>query len=211
MKLSRLYKKHDGNVSDKWQLYLKVYDEIFEPLKDKNIRLLEIGVQNGGSLEIWGKYFNNAELILGCDIDEKCSNIRFDDDRIKIIIGDAKDKGTFDRIISFSDKFNVIIDDGSHVSGDIVSNFFRYFPVLEYKGIYVVEDMHCSYWDELEGGLEYRYSAMEFFRRLTDVINFEHISQRDRIKYKDRISLVGDFIYRYKIGVGSINVDLARG
>ena len=201
MKLSKLYKKHNGNISDKWQLYLRVYDEIFEGLKDKSIRLLEIGVQNGGSLEIWGKYFSNAQLILGCDIDERCSHIKFDDDRIKIVIGDAKDKKTFDSVISYSDRFNLIIDDGSHVSGDIVANFFRYFPILEYKGIYVAEDMHCSYWDEMEGGLEYRYSSMEFFRRLTDIINFEHFSQRDRFKYSSRRNLVEDFICRYNIEV----------
>jgi len=45
--------KKTGKVSDKWDSYLPIYDRLFGPRKDDAIGLLEIGVQNGGSLEIW--------------------------------------------------------------------------------------------------------------------------------------------------------------
>ena len=66
--LRDLYSTHSGKVSDKWSTYLDEYERIFSEYRDKPVRLLEIGVQNGGSLEIWRQYFPNAELILGCVI-----------------------------------------------------------------------------------------------------------------------------------------------
>ena len=45
----------------------------FESMMDQPINLLEIGVRNGGSLELWAEYFNKAVNIVGCDIDEACA------------------------------------------------------------------------------------------------------------------------------------------
>jgi len=54
--LQELYRLHAGKVSDKWSLYLDEYDRLLTPYRDKPIRLLEIGIQNGGSLEIWDEF-----------------------------------------------------------------------------------------------------------------------------------------------------------
>jgi hypothetical protein len=62
---------------------------LFSVYRDQQIRLLEIGVQNGGPLEIWAKYFLKAEKIVGCDIDQNCGRLQFADPRIKIVIGDV--------------------------------------------------------------------------------------------------------------------------
>ena len=58
-------------------------------------------------------------------------------------------------ILSHSPNFDLIIDDGSHTSGDIVKSFARYFRHLSHGGIFVAEDLHCSYWSNFEGGLYY--------------------------------------------------------
>ena len=53
----QLFQHHDGKISDKWSSYLDEWDRVFAPIREKRCRLLEIGIQNGGSLEIWSKYF----------------------------------------------------------------------------------------------------------------------------------------------------------
>jgi hypothetical protein len=53
-------------------------------------------------------------------------------------------------------------------------SFAGYFPHLNSGGIYVTEDLHCSYWSDFEGGLYSPLSAMSFFKRLADIINHEH-------------------------------------
>ena len=55
--LFELYREHQGKVSDKWSIYLSEYDRLFSSYRDRPVRMLEIGIQNGGSLEIWSKYF----------------------------------------------------------------------------------------------------------------------------------------------------------
>ena len=51
--LEILYAEHLGKSSDKWELYLLEYDRLFSAYRNKPINILEIGVQNGGSLEIY--------------------------------------------------------------------------------------------------------------------------------------------------------------
>ena len=87
--LKEIYQKHSGKVSDKWTIYLNEYEEKLKPYQKLPINFFEIGVLNGGSLEIFSKYFSNAELILGCDIDSKCEKLTFSESNIKCIIGDA--------------------------------------------------------------------------------------------------------------------------
>ncbi|UCI18507.1 class I SAM-dependent methyltransferase [Mesorhizobium sp. B2-1-8] len=172
--LRDLYKAHSGKVSDKWSIYLETYDRIFAQYRNRPVRILEIGVQNGGSLEIWRKYFPNAELIIGCDVNPACANLVFDDEKISIVIGDANTDEVERDILARSPKFDIIIDDGSHLSSDIVRSFARYFPHSTDGGLYIAEDLHCSYWQRFGGGLYDPLSSMSFFKRLLDVINHEH-------------------------------------
>ena len=173
-KLAELYLRHDGKVSDKWSSYLSTYDVLLGPFRDRPVRILEIGVQNGGSLEIWSRFFPNAELILGCDIDPCCGMLTYRDPRISVVIGDANEPSTCARITALSETFDIVIDDGSHRSSDIVKSFACYFPKVTEGGLFVAEDLHCSYWETFEGGIEAPYSAINFFKRLADYVNREH-------------------------------------
>ena len=92
--LKTLYETHQGKVSEKWALYLNDYDHILAPYRNQAISLLEIGVHNGGGLEIWSKYFPQAAHIIGCDSNKKCQTLHYDDARIQVVIGDAGEKST---------------------------------------------------------------------------------------------------------------------
>ncbi len=172
--LSDLYQSHEGKVSDKWSSYLSQYDELFSPFRDDLASMLEIGIQNGGSLEIWRKYFTNARKIVGCDINPDCARLTYDDSAIAVVVGDANTDDTYQKVMNHAEEFDLVIDDGSHTSSDIVKSFARYFPHVRQGGMFVAEDLHCSYWDQFEGGLYDPFSSIAFFKRLADVVNFEH-------------------------------------
>jgi GT2 family glycosyltransferase/glycosyltransferase involved in cell wall biosynthesis len=172
--LAALIEEHAGKVSDKWSSYIPAYDGLFASRRHAPVRLLEIGVLNGGSLEIWAKYFPAARLILGCDINPACASLAFDDPRVKVVVADASSNKGAQQLFAQADEFDIIIDDGSHHSSDVVRSFFRYFPKLATGGLYVVEDLHCSYWEDFEGGLYHPYSSMAFFKALADVLNRQH-------------------------------------
>lgn len=184
-----LFKSHTGKLSDKWNLYLQQWDDIFLYYKDKEVNILEIGIQNGGSLEIWAKYFRNAQKIVGCDINQACRNLEFDDDRIKIVVGDANSNAVENKITNLTPNFDIIIDDGSHKSDDIIISFSRYYNKLNVDGIYVIEDLHASYWKNYNGGLHNPYSAISFLKRLIDIINYQHWrNNKSRCEYLSHIS-----------------------
>ena len=134
---------------------------------------MEIGIQNGGSLEIWSKYFENATFLVGCDINPDCTKLQYDDARISVVVADANTNVAQQAILKHTHEFNIIIDDGSHRSSDIIKTFSRYFDYLSDNGVFVIEDLHCSYWQEFEGGLYDPYSSISFFKCLTDIVNYE--------------------------------------
>src|SRR5262249_1865342 len=126
------------------------------------------------SLEIYDQFFPNAKMIVGVDIEKLCAGLAYESDRVSVIVGDAGDRNTKERILQLSDRFDVIVDDGSHKSGDIIEAFLLYFPLLVPGGIYVVEDLVCSYWQGWEGGLFHERSSLAFFKTLVEVVNAEH-------------------------------------
>ena len=158
MSLAEIHRKKTGKVSDKWSSYLDFYDDKLWYLQDSKINLLEIGVQNGGSLETWSRYFWKAEKIVGIDIDPKCADLKFDDSRIQMVIGDAK-------TVELEDTFDIIIDDGSHQAADIMANWNRWWPKLNDGGVYVVEDFHTMW---MPG---YGSNAIQFFAGFIAAVN----------------------------------------
>jgi len=165
---------HKQKKSNKWTLYTYEWDRIFSGFRHLPVNIFEIGIQNGGSLEIWAKYFSNAKRIVGCDIDEKCKDLVFNDPRITVFIGDANSNDMHKRIIECSPIFDIIIDDGSHRSGDVIQSFGRYFQHLQYEGIYVIEDIHSGYWQDFEDSLFDPRSSIAFLKSITDLRNHEH-------------------------------------
>ena len=160
--LKDLYKNHSGKVSDKWTIYLNEYENKLCQYQKLPIKIFEIGILNDGSLEIFSKYFSNAELILGCDMDPKCKELHFDEPNIKLVVGDVNSE-----IIKYS-KFDIILDDGSHNSDDVVKTFCNYFNYLKNEGLYIIEDLHCSYWREHKGGLFFPISSINFLKKFIE-------------------------------------------
>jgi hypothetical protein len=180
--LTEIYSNHTGKATDKWEIYLREYNRLFAEYRDYSVRLLEIGIQNGGSLEIWSKYFDDNSFIVGNDINNDCKKLKYENPKISFVIGDANSKETYANIIEKSNLYDIIIDDGSHKSSDIIKSFVLYFSHLSENGIYVVEDLHCSYWKDYEGGIYDPHSSMSFFKLLTDIINYNHWGVQNKRK-----------------------------
>ncbi|MDZ7781811.1 MAG: CmcI family methyltransferase [Halioglobus sp.] len=175
-----LVDSHRGKTLDKWQSYLRCYETLFSPLRDEQIALLELGVQNGGSLEIWSQFFPHADVIVGCDSNPLCAELSFDDPRIKVVVGNSAAASTLASITEVTPEYDVIIDDAAHTSDNIIANFANFFPLVRKGGVYVVEDLHCSYWSDYGGGLYTHHSAISFFKALIYLLNQEHVEAGDQ-------------------------------
>ena len=171
LSLLELHSRRNSKVSDKWELYLSIYEELFLPFRYKTGALLEIGVQNGGSLDTWSEYFTGFTSIIGCDIDPKCGNLTYHDPRIKVVVGNATDPNVVNYLHAYNDKFTLIIDDGSHLPFDVIRSFILLFPHLAPGGLYAIEDTHVFYGPVPGGGILNPGSIQNAFKQLTDSLN----------------------------------------
>src|SRR5437660_1165007 len=77
------------NAVNKWSHYPEIYDEVFEQYREICRSVLEIGVQNGGSLQALSRKFPEA-AVYGLDINAACAALNGTlGDRVKVVIGDA--------------------------------------------------------------------------------------------------------------------------
>lgn len=178
--LATLLLSHAGKAVDKWEQYIEVYERELGPLRarGKPVRLLEVGVQNGGSLELWDDYLPAGSTIVGIDIDPKVASLEFGSRRIRVEIVDVMDVEGLEKVLAGS-TFDAIIDDGSHRCSDVSATFARLFDHLADGGLYVIEDLHCSYYAGFGGGFEKTGSSIEYLKHLIDCLNNDHIADGD--------------------------------
>ncbi len=174
LSLDDIYMSHQGKVSEKWAFSISEYERLFSEYRTLPVRLLEIGKQDSGSLGIWSEYFNSLNKAVGCQINPDHGKIGYDHPAITILNGNANHEATEQKILEQSITFDIIIDDATAKSADIVATFIRYFPHLENNGIFVIEGLCSSYREEYEGTLSDTFSSMVFFNLFSDVINHEH-------------------------------------
>lgn len=118
--------------------YGSIYEPWFEPLRDKPIRLLEIGIASGSSLRSWCEYFPNAK-IFAVDIND-CS--RFNNDRVTVARCDqGHAQELADAALRLGGSFDIIIDDGSHVAADQDVSLSTLFRHVVLGGLYIIEDL----------------------------------------------------------------------
>jgi hypothetical protein len=184
-----LYRAHKGYVCDKWEQYLAVYDAEIGQLvaRGEPLNLLEIGVQNGGSLEIWAKLLPAGSRIIGIDIDPSCAGLTLPDN-VRVLIGDASDAEFLQASLG-DQAFDIVIDDGSHRSRDVVHSFRALFPRLRPSGKYFIEDLHASYWREFGGGFRGQDSAVEFLKSLIDALHADHFKDAPNLSADELAAL----------------------
>ncbi len=167
--LLEIFTTNKGNIIHKWHHYIPLYDRYFSNFRGKEVKFLEIGVSKGGSLEMWRKYFGKDAIIYGIDIDPNCA--KYDGIAGKVRIGSQDDPMFLESVINEMGGVDVILDDGSHQMKHILKTFKIAFPLLNNGGIYMIEDLHTSYWVNFGGGY---YSKSNFFRFLINIVNDMH-------------------------------------
>ena len=127
------------NNCDKFEhQYYRLYT-LLSMFREPN-RILEIGIMDGASLLSWLDFFTDTH-ITGVEIHEGRCETAPKDERIEIVCGDIKE-------VAISGKFDWIIDDGSHKGIDVLTGFSKLWDNLSVGGWYIIEDLHCAFWDD---------------------------------------------------------------
>jgi glycosyltransferase involved in cell wall biosynthesis len=146
--------------------YTPVYDTLFSSLRTQSINIAEIGIEKNDSINIWRKYFPNADIYgfeyneqyLQEAINQNLSNVYYE----KIDVKDANNiRKTFQTI---NKKYDILIDDSTHLFEDQIRVIQNSIEYLNEGGILVVEDIFRNrseedYQRKLQGISKYFSSA----------------------------------------------------
>jgi len=124
--------------------YLDIYERYFNKIKNDVKVFVEIGILNGKSLKMWKEYFPNA-IIYGIDINPNCK--QFEEDRIKILIGDQNNDDFLNKVKSEIKEIDILLDDGSHITTHQIKTFNYLHGLIKSGGFYIIEDLRNSYED----------------------------------------------------------------
>ena len=145
--------------------------------RDRPVRLLEIGIHDGGSLQMWRRYLGPRATIHALDINPKCAEI--DDPDLTIHIGSQADEALLHSIVDAMGGVDVVIDDGSHVWWHQIATFEALYDKISDDGVYICEDTHTSYWPEYRGeGRD--VSFLDYTRTLADALHAWYALDEDR-------------------------------
>ncbi len=172
--LEEFFLFEDHRVINKWWHYFEIYHNYFQRYVGKDVKMLEIGVSKGGSLQMWKNYFGEKAVIVGIDIDRICK--KYEERNIHVCIGSQDDPLFLKEVCENFGPFDIILDDGSHAMQHQIHSFQILFPLLNNNGVYICEDTHTSYWANFGGALR-GDTFIEFAKKLVDELHYQHIDQ----------------------------------
>lgn len=174
-----IFDEHNGNLIHKWNHYFEIYDRHFKAYQDKEVVVLEIGVSQGGSIDLWKKFFGAKLRYYGIDINPKCKEL--ESENVKIFIGSQSDKEFLHKVKSEIPDLDILIDDGGHTMKQQIISFENLFDKIKFGGLYLCEDNHTSYWFEFGGGMKKKGTYIEYVKNLIDVMHLWYSGKNTRI------------------------------
>ena len=186
--LHKAFYRADARRKMKWEHYLSIYDRHLSRFRADTspVRLLEIGVFKGGSLQMWREYFGPQAVIFGIDVDKRCASLDGADGRVRI--GSQDDPAFLQSVIAEMGGIDIVIDDGSHIARHQITSFETLFHLLARDGTYICEDLHTSYWRGVyAGGFRRRSTFLEYAKDIIDDLHadFHRHGQTVRNAHRD--------------------------
>lgn len=113
------------------------------PQPGRNVRMLEIGVQSGGSARSWKQYYGANLYYVGLDINPATRRSQSEKENMFVEIGSQMNASRLHEVCALHGPFDVVIDDGGHAARMITASLQAIFPhegCMTTNGVYVVED-----------------------------------------------------------------------
>lgn len=143
--LQEIGRKH-GTDKATTHFYMDNYEKYLASWREKEFTLLELGVGNRSSINMWHEAFPNAK-VYGIDNNNDCKGEG-------VLIGDQTDKDFLDKALLYIGTPDVVVDDASHEGWRTIETFKHLFPKIAEGGLYFVEDTATFYNNHYSGAFE---------------------------------------------------------
>lgn len=179
--LDKFFYKKEHKLIYKWVHYTEGYNRFFSKYRGKKVVLLEIGVYQGGSLQMWKDYLGEEAQIYGVDINPECKKV--EEKNIKIYIGDQGDREFLQYLKKEIGHVDIVIDDGGHMMEQQIVSFEELFDILDDDGVYLCEDSHTSYWPLFHGGYKKPNTFIEYSKNVIDGLHVQYIEEKKETEF----------------------------
>lgn len=125
--------------------YTSIYNLLFSNLRYKDIKLGELGILDNNSMLSWREFFPNAKLYGFEWFDErldKAINDNIDCTYIKMNVKDIN--SISDGLSGAGSKFDILIDDSTHLFEDQIKFVNEAYKHLNPGGILIIEDIFIN-------------------------------------------------------------------
>mmetsp|Transcript_28540 Transcript_28540/g.70646 ORF Transcript_28540/g.70646 Transcript_28540/m.70646 type:complete len:302 (+) Transcript_28540:3-908(+) len=158
-----------------WLPYADVYDKYLPQAEDVEggvVKMLEIGVQSGGSARMWRTVFGSSLYYVGVDIDIRCTRSENVKEGTFIEIGSQLNRTFVVSVCLKHGPFDLVIDDGGHTAAMIKETFATLFPdnrCMKPNSTYIIEDTHT-----VKHGVKYSTCPSELYDMASDLWYHQH-------------------------------------
>jgi 23S rRNA U2552 (ribose-2'-O)-methylase RlmE/FtsJ len=187
--LTEYFLANDGRLIHKWMHYFDIYHRHFQQYRGKPITVVEFGVSHGGSLQMWKSYFGPQARIFGVDINPRCADLG--ESQIEIVIGDQEDRQFLKSLAEKVGDIDVLIEDGGHTMTQQIATFEELWPSIVDGGVFLMEDLHTNYWDNLGGGHRREGTFIEYAKNLIDQQHAWHSRGNDQFVVDEYTRTIG--------------------
>jgi hypothetical protein len=170
--LLKYFENNKQRLIFKWLHYFEIYDRYLSKYRQTDVHFLEIGIFQGGSLQMWKDYFGPKAKIMGVDHNPLCQ--QFEEDQVSIFIGDQADKTFLSRLKRELPRVDIVLDDRGRTMEQQINTFEAMYPHLSANGVYLCEDTHTSYWKRYGGGYRHPGSFVEHSKNFVDALHAWH-------------------------------------
>lgn len=180
--LEHYFNTNEKRLIHKWMHFFDIYDRYFKSFRGKEVVILEIGVSQGGSLQMWKEYFGDQAKIYGIDIDPRCKSL--EEENIHIFIGSQSDPNFLQEVKAQIPPIDILIDDGGHTMSQQIISFEKLYDHVKEQGIYLCENVMTSYWITYGGGHKRKGTFIEYCKSLIDQLH-AYNSQQNSLKVNE--------------------------
>ena len=131
--LETYFTANTGRLIHKWRHYFEIYDRHFSRFRGTDVHLVEFGVAQGGSMQMWKHYFGPKARIFGVDINPNCRQAA--EDQVEIFIGDQADRKFLQSLAARIPRMDILIDDGGHTMKQQIHTYEELFPHIDPHGV----------------------------------------------------------------------------
>ena len=119
--------------------YANIYESYFKDIKQKKLNIIELGAFYGNATAALYFYFKNS-FIFSADINPDM--FLYKSKRVKNFFANTSSRNSIqENLLDKNIKFDIIIEDASHMLKDQIISLFMLFKTLQTGGLFIIEEI----------------------------------------------------------------------